>query len=95
MEFYMILKAIFVLLFLLLILWGALCAYRWGETRYFGKTIFFKPSLFKIDHRLVLDSKHQLVQIRDDHFIYTLLLGERDTVLNKQPIDEKEKIINE
>lgn len=102
MEFYTIIKVIAILVFLLLILWGGLFVYRWGAGSVWGKTLFFPPSVFQIDHRMSIDSKRQLLQVRDQKNIYTLLLGERDILLHKENIGEmtssssqKEDVVND
>lgn len=48
----------------------------------------FSSSIFQIDHRRYLDTKRALLQIRDQQYIYTILLGEQDLLLDKRPVDQ-------
>lgn len=46
----------------------------------------FGPSPIHIEYRYPLDTRRQILRIRDDKNHYTLLLGETNLILDKSPL---------
>lgn len=72
-----------VLTLILIIGGGGWFLHRSGLTS-LSQSKLFSPSVFQIDHRRYVDPKRSLVQIRDQTYLYTILLGERDLLLDKR-----------
>ena len=86
MDFYKLFETILILGGVLAVMVALLYAYK-KFIHLFPRTPYiFSNSPVQIDFRYPLDTRRQILRVRDDKYIYTLLLAETNLLLDKAPL---------